>query len=188
MCLGGRLKPADAACCCMAFFFLCLGIGGLAASTTVGDEAEIKVSYLYNFAKFIRWPAHPRFEDISRFRICTEGVGPLSASIQVLENRLLNGRPIEIVHGLMAADGVQACELAYIGISAQPHYPAVLQKIARTPTLTVSDIPDFIQQGGMIGLMVRENRVRFAINLRALQAAGLSADSQLLKLAVEVAQ
>jgi len=40
----------------------------------------------------------------------------------------------------------------------------------------------------MIGMMVQDNRVRFAINLKAMQNAGLSADSQLLNLAVEVAQ
>ena len=52
--------------------------------------------------------------------------------------------------------------------------------------LTISDVPDFAAQGGMIGLKLRADRVRFDINQGASRRAGLVLSSQLLKLADEV--
>jgi hypothetical protein len=52
--------------------------------------------------------------------------------------------------------------------------------------LTVSDIPDFVQQGGMIQFILREGSVRFAVNLAPTQRNGLMMSSELLKGAVQV--
>lgn len=168
-------------------FLLCLGLSNISAAPHISDEEKIKISYLYNFAKFIKWPAdfHPE-KTGTHFSICTVGTSPISLSLPALENRLINGRPIEIQDAFTLLGEGNVCEMVYIGISEQNHYPLVLAQIARSPTLTVSDIPGFIHKGGMIGLMVRGHRVRFVINLKAIQAAGLSANSQLLNLAVEV--
>jgi hypothetical protein len=52
--------------------------------------------------------------------------------------------------------------------------------------LTVSDIPDFVQQGGMIQFVLRDGRVRFEVNLAPTRNNGLLMSSELLKVAVEV--
>ena len=52
--------------------------------------------------------------------------------------------------------------------------------------LTISDQAGFVQAGGMIGLRVEDNRVRFDVNLLAAQRAGLTMSSQMLKLAGQV--
>jgi len=50
----------------------------------------------------------------------------------------------------------------------------------------VSDIPDFVQQGGMIQFVLRDGRVRFEVNLAPAQRNGLTMSSELLKVAVQV--
>lgn len=173
--------------CQLVALLICLGIGSLAASTTVSDEERIKVSYLYNFAKFIKWPSPLRENDqFQHFLICTAGEKPLSGHIGQLQNKEINGRPIEVWESKLAFNNKKPCEILFISGSEQSRYPLILQEMAYSSTLTVSDIPGFTEQGGMIGMMVIENRVRFIINLKAIQDAGLSADSQLLNLAVEV--
>ena len=52
--------------------------------------------------------------------------------------------------------------------------------------LTLGDIPEFAQSGGMIGLKIEDSRVRFDVNLGAAQRAGLTLNSQMLKLAGQV--
>ena len=54
------------------------------------------------------------------------------------------------------------------------------------PVLTVGDQNGFVQAGGMIGLRVEDSRVRFDVNLAAAQRAGLTLNSQMLKLAGQV--
>jgi hypothetical protein len=52
--------------------------------------------------------------------------------------------------------------------------------------LTVSDIPQFSQRGGMIQFVLEGNRIRFEVNLTATRRAGLSLSSELLKVATAV--
>jgi hypothetical protein len=47
-------------------------------------------------------------------------------------------------------------------------------------------MPNFTANGGMIQFVVRDNKVRFEVNLRAAEKAGLSLSSQLLKVATDI--
>jgi hypothetical protein len=74
----------------------------------------------------------------------------------------------------------------FVGRAEQGRFKTVLAKLARLPILTVSDIGDFAQTGGMIGLVEAEPGIRFAINLAVARQANLKLSSQLLKLATIV--
>ncbi len=50
-------------------------------------------------------------------------------------------------------------------------------------TLIVGDVAGFARRGGMVNLTKKGNRLRFEINRRAVESAGLRLSSQLLKLA-----
>jgi hypothetical protein len=49
--------------------------------------------------------------------------------------------------------------------------------------LTVSDISDFARQGGMIGFVIEDGRVKIQINLQAVNNAGLKISAKLLEVA-----
>lgn len=59
----------------------------------------------------------------------------------------------------------------------------LLSNIGSKSVLTVSDIANFTEAGGMIGLIEIEQRIRFDINMVATDRARLKLSSQLLKLA-----
>jgi hypothetical protein len=52
--------------------------------------------------------------------------------------------------------------------------------------LTVSDMPDFLDRGGMIQFVTVDDRVRFSVNLSSVSHGGLSLSSELLKVALHV--
>jgi uncharacterized protein DUF4154 len=54
------------------------------------------------------------------------------------------------------------------------------------PVLTVSDVPRFLEHGGMIALEMQGNHVRFSVALDAVNRAGLTLSSELLKVASRV--
>ena len=62
----------------------------------------------------------------------------------------------------------------------------MLPDLANAPVLLVSDMPGFVERGGMIQFVTEGNRVRFLVNLKAAQKAGLALSSELLKVAKSV--
>jgi hypothetical protein len=64
----------------------------------------------------------------------------------------------------------------------------VLQRVAKLPVLTISDAPNFVQAGGIIGMFQENNKMRFDINLAAARQNNLVVSSNLLRLARTVKQ
>jgi hypothetical protein len=61
-----------------------------------------------------------------------------------------------------------------------------IPQIEQLPILTVSDQPDFIEQGGMIGLVLNGNRLGFDVNLTRAHQHSVHISAELLKLAQKV--
>lgn len=148
-------------------------------------EDQVKASYIYNFAKFVKWPAATITPDVMPFYICIEGVQPLSGNILLLQSRQLDGHKIEVRTFAEVTEPSQ-CNVLFIGNSEQDRLAKILSQVSSLPVLTISDLPDFTNNGGMIGMKVLDNRVRFDINLGVAQKAELELNSQLLKLALRV--
>ena len=62
----------------------------------------------------------------------------------------------------------------------------ILGDVDSARTLTVSDLADFVEQGGMIQFVAEGNRVRFSVNVAAAERVGLAFSSELLRVAVAV--
>lgn len=148
------------------------------------DEYAVKVAYLYNFAKYVEWPPSVLVNSGDPLWICVAGdnLGDATAS---LAGKTIGNHPIE-TRSLSAAASLEKCHILFIGRTEQGRFKALLSKTGRLPILTVSDISDFAQAGGMIGLVETEQRIRFDINLTATRQVGLKLSSQLLKLATIV--
>ncbi len=58
-----------------------------------------------------------------------------------------------------------------------------MSALDKTNILTVSDMEQFAEHGGMIALTVEDQKVRFSVNIAAVERSGLKMGSQLLKLA-----
>lgn len=144
-------------------------------------ELQVKAAFLYNFANFVSWP-NPIGD---RFRLCVIGSNPFGEHLDPLIGRSVHDS-ILVIDQYDSADDLHDCHLAYISPSLQPNLAQVLVKLAGQPILTVSDIAAFTDAGGMIGLKVFDNNVRFDINTEAADTAGLSISSKLLSLSSPV--
>jgi hypothetical protein len=91
-----------------------------------------------------------------------------------------------IMAHIPTAMGLEPCHIVFLGRAEQGRFKTVLAKLARLPILTVSDIDDFAQAGGMIGVVEVERSIWFAINLTVARQANLKLSSRLLKLATIV--
>lgn len=149
------------------------------------DEYAVKAAYLYNFAKFVEWPSGLFARDDAPLLICIAGSNPFGGVLDTLSGKLVENHPVTVRH-LPTAAGLEPCHIVFIGRAEQGQIKALLAKLARLPVLTVSDSGEFTREGGMIGLIEADQRIRFNINLTAARKANLNLSSQLLKLATVV--
>ncbi|HEX7830133.1 MAG TPA: YfiR family protein [Thermoanaerobaculia bacterium] len=164
-----------------------LWIAGLAvAQICVAATAEyrVKAAFLYKFATYIRWPAATSGTPATTFVIGILGSDPFGASLDdVVRDQTVQGRAIRITR-LTRQEDALACDLVFVASSEEANLGKILAFLKEAPVLTVSDVDQFAEKGGMIGLVTTDdNRIRFDINKAVLERAGLKASSQLLQLA-----
>lgn len=142
-------------------------------------EYEVKAAFLYNFAKFTEWPRATAGKGL---RFCVLGRDPFGAALDALADKTVRDRPIEVAHGIDAGEA-KSCDLLFMHEPDGEPRDAALQLLAGAPILTIGDQPGFVRGGGMIEMVMVENRVQFEVNLDAVQSAKLKISAQLLKLA-----
>ena len=149
-----------------------------AEPSTVSEEALLKAAYIYNFAKFTRWDTASGGETLY---LCTVGHDSLAKALQRLSGKWVGERRVTVQPFSPASSGT--CHILYFGASQAASYRTQLRGITQQPILTVSELPGFASNGGMIELFEEQERVRFRINLKAVESAGLNISSRLLNLA-----
>jgi hypothetical protein len=148
------------------------------------SEQTVKAGFVYNFVKFTQWPA-PRDSERGPLLICTPGSQPLGGQFALLQGRPIGNRTIEIRSQVPASEW-RDCLVLFFAEGDMARLDSAIRTLAGSPVLTVSDAPDFVQAGGMIGMRIDDNRVRFDVNLGAAQRAGIVLNSQMVKLAGQV--
>ena len=78
------------------------------------------------------------------------------------------------------------CRILFISASEEKRLKDVLAGLPANAILTVSDIAGFSRRGGMIEFVLDGARVRFEVNLKIAERAGLVLSSELLKVAAVV--
>jgi hypothetical protein len=145
-------------------------------------EYEIKVAFVYNFVKFVEWPAAVFPRDDTPIQLCIIGEDPLVEAIKILEGQAVQGRRIT-VRCCDTNRRPEHCQIALICSSERNRLPQILALLKDTGALTIGDMEGFAQAGGMISLIKTGNKVHFEVNVDAAHRAQLHISSQLLSLA-----
>lgn len=148
-------------------------------------EAQLKAAFLFNFGRYVTWPTVAG----DSFSICVVGRDPFGSALDsIVAGEKLAGKPAT-VRRVEGAQEASACQIVFISSSEESRLQSTLAALSKSGNaLTVSDIPDFVQRGGMIQFVDEGNRVRFLVNLAAAKRAGLALSSELLKVAKVVNQ
>lgn len=155
------------------------------AQNTKPTQYDVEAAYLFNFAKFVRWPQYPGARQ-STLAICIVADDAFSAVLdRTVSGEKIDGKPV-VEKRIASPQEVSACSILYIGASEFGRAVRILAEASSLPVLTVSDMPGFLDRGGMIQFVLLDDRVRFKVNLQPTQHDGLTLSSELLKVALEV--
>lgn len=150
-------------------------------------EYQVKAAYLYNFAKFVEWPAESFSSASAPFEICVFGQDPFGEELQNLtRGKQVNGRRFEIRGGVTAPAQASSCHILFVSTSATRRFLAVAQELQGRSVLIVGESEGFAERGGMINFVLEGDRVLFEVNQKAAQQAGLKISAKLLSVAKQV--
>ena len=167
----------------LAFALLALLGGTSLWAQSQPTEDDVKAAYLFNFGKFVRYPAD---QASNSFDICLLGHDPVGRLLELnAADERVQDRQVRVSQHEKAAD-TRGCAIVFLGESEATRIDKDLEALEGSNALTVSDLPQFVEHGGMIQFLLRDNRVRFAVNLSPAQRARLALSSELLKVAVYV--
>lgn len=175
-------------------------------------EYEVKAAFIYNFMKFIQWPGakHIAASDSPRdkpVKIAVIGQHPYKKTFQLILDKTVQGRPVEMVaiqsleefreayadrrsaldaYSDLYRARLAECHLLFICASEKNCFADLLTLTVGGAVVTVSDLPDFAAENGMIGFVREKTKIRFEVNLDAVQKENIKISSQLLGLAKRV--
>jgi YfiR/HmsC-like len=154
---------------------------GSSASQTV-SAPELKAAVVASLVPFVEWPAHAIAAG-APLVLCVVNDAAVALALQTsTKGRAVNGHGLTVTE--VAADtGLPVCHAAYFAGSNGKRVVAQFKTFEGVCVFTVSDAPDFAAAGGMVELFREGDRVRVAVNLDALERAGIRLSSRVLALA-----
>jgi hypothetical protein len=163
---------------------LLLAVFGVQTGHAELSELQVKSAYVFNFIKFVEWPE----ESIKRsrkIRLCVIGNDRLHTSLAALEGRKVGEYAIQVVPHT-GNEILNTCHVLFIGDQEQRRLVTIIKSLGDAPVLTISDIPGFAERGGSIGLINRNDKMLFEVNLASTRKAELRLSGQMLNLAANI--
>jgi hypothetical protein len=175
--------PGLLRCGWMVILLLVGGSLKLSAQPAASAEYQIKAVFLFNFARFVDWPAKAFPDADSPFVIGILGDDPFGSYLdETVRGEKVNGHPLTVQRYRRVGE-IRACQVLFISRSEADRLEQILASLRGRSILTVGDTDDFAARGGMIRLATERNKVRMRINLDAVKAANLAISSKLLRVA-----
>ncbi len=101
-------------------------------------EYEVKAAYLYNFGRFVRWPADVPAAQDNSFPICVLGQDPFGATLDsTLVGETLAGKPV-VVKRISRAQDVGDCRIMFISSTEENHLKQIARLIVSAELLKVA--------------------------------------------------
>jgi hypothetical protein len=149
-------------------------------------EYELKAGFLYNFGKYVEWPADAFEAKETPISIGVVGTDPFGPALEkTLKDREAQDRKFTILRFRDAGE-IKRCHILFVPKTEKPRFPAILKAVEAWPTLTVGETEGFAETGGAVNILIEKERPRLEINPDAAERAKLTIQARLLKLATLV--
>jgi hypothetical protein len=157
----------------------------LSAQSSKPTAYDVKAAYLYNFGHFVAWPADFAAKNNS-FTVCVLGQDPFGGVLDAtLAGETIAAKKVAAKR-ISTPQESGDCQILFLSSTEGARLNKIMEALNNQPVLTVSDMPQFSRRGGMIQFVFEGNKVRFEVNLAAVQHSGLTLSSELLKVATVV--
>ena len=180
----------------LACLLFVAGLAGPAAAQESSStfEAQVEAAFLINFLRYTDWPPD-RFAPDEPYVITVLGdeataaqLARLTRVVPPVRGRRIQVQRLEFPEGADAtvraslSERLRRSHLVFVHDTREP-VASILGDLSGQPVLTVSDRPNFVAEGGMLGLRRDGGRIAFEANPGAIRNARLVVSAKVLKLA-----
>ena len=146
-------------------------------------EYQVKAAFLLNFAKFVEWPQDAFQTDKTPITLCVFRHDPFGSALdEIIREKAINNREL-LARRVNDLPELKTCQLVFVSGREEKQLPEILNSLKGASALVVGEGEDFAERGGAVQFFLENNKLRFAINVDAIQRARLQASSKLLALA-----
>ena len=161
--------------------------GGLASADDVvsaTDSGKKTMSkFMINLAKFVTWPDASFGGAAAPYKYCilgSDAIGPVLDA--AMDGKNAKNRPFDLQRlPIGDIEAAKNCHVVFISANTTDEVVPIIDSLVGLPVLTVGEIENFAQYGGMVGFRGKGRKVGLAINQKRLEGAGLSASSKLYR-------
>ena len=156
--------------------------------TTLGhgatvSPADVKAAFLYNFAKFVAWPAEAFPSETAPIQLGVFGDEEFGAKLKsLLSDKQAHGRSFE-VKTFSNPQEAKNFQMVFVAGSETRRSSQVLEATKKLPVLTIGESEQFLDAGGMINFVVEDAQLKFEVNPESAQEVKIEISSKLLRLA-----
>lgn len=153
----------------------CIAVPGVSQTSSY---SELQAAYLYNFAKYIRWPGESQ-----QFTIGVLGSDETVKELgRILKDKKIAGKPL-VIKLMDAGDPLNGIQILFLPEEASAGLPDIVQPALGNSTLVVTE-EDLIKKGAGISFVVQDDKLRFKIKKKILDDSRLVVSDGLLRLAI----
>jgi hypothetical protein len=144
-------------------------------------EYAMKAAFVYNFTLFTQWPTLPN----NTLRICTLESDTLQHELEKFSTHQPHGATL-VISRITNLEAIKDCQAVYLSEEDKQRTPVILSLLEKTPVLTITDVPELMGKGVMIGIKTENKHLVFVVNTQAAKRSSLYLSSKLLSLAKTV--
>ena len=149
------------------------------------EISRLKAAFVFNFSKYFTWPENEKWATTKTFNVCVSSSSFEHSAFGQLAAQETQDRQIwvvDLVHE--SVDIATFCHIWFVDRDTFDTALDGLESLQNSNVLTVSDYPEFITYGGIVELLVVDNKLRFKIDTDIAQREQLEVSSRLLSLAL----
>ncbi len=161
-------------------------VAAAAPEEAVFKEHQVKAAFVFNFVKFVEWPAGAFADERTPIQIGVAGKGAILEALEAaVKGKEVGGREL-VVRRVETPEEASQVNVLFLGADVDAGLTTWLAAAAKTNVLTIGESEVFQKSDGMIAFVWQGDRLRFEINVAEAERARLRVSAQLLKLASKV--
>lgn len=168
----------------LSFFFISADLVKYSAPPPPDATTKIKSTFLYNFTKYIEWPASYKQ---GSFIIAIVGNYTLYNDVSAFfVGKKLGSQDYEIKYFATASDINTKCHIIFVPNDYTGSMSDVVSKAKGKSTLIITDKPGGAKQGAGINFVSIDNKQKFELNKTVVEKYDLKVSSSLVNLAIMI--
>jgi hypothetical protein len=156
----------------------------LVSASAVAQDRPIHEVYsmmVFNFTKYVQWPDHTASGE---FVIGVIGNADVFATLNTWYGGKPRGAKTYVIKKFSSSDEITDCHVVFIDKSKSGEFDAVNNKVKGKGTLVITDKNGLGEKGSGINFKTIDNKLKFELNQKALEASNLKVSGALSSMAI----